>query len=70
MYISEDINGYNLNEFCCDEFKELYDDGHLDIDGYRKEISLRIYRASIDVDYEYKLKCCPFCYRKIKFNKK
>ena len=66
MYISKDINGFNLNEFCCDEFKALYDDGHLYIDGYDKEILLRIYRVSIDMDYEYKLKSCPFCRKKIK----
>lgn len=66
MYIGKNINGYNLNDFCCDEFKEVYDDEHLYVDGYKREIFLRIYRPSIDMEYEYKLKSCPFCNRKIK----
>ena len=69
MYIGEDINGYNLNEFCCDEFKRLYNDSHLYIDGYRNEIFLQIYKASIDVDFEYQLEHCPFCGRKIELIK-
>ena len=58
-----------VEDFCCKEFERAYEEEDIMADRYKKTIVFRGYNLYLEEYNDYELKYCPFCGKKIKYQK-